>query len=847
MRRARLLPLAGLATALALLFLSFVSGAADAVAAPAGQAADPEIEALQREIDSQGMTWTAKRNWTTDLTQDEFNALLGTRVPPDVERRFARLTRESFPIARDLPASFDWRPLGGVSSVKNQDGCGSCWDFAGVAAIESQVLLHEGIELDLSEQQILSCATPGYGCSGGWYSWVWSYFRDHGAVLETCMPYQADDGVPCADASCSKHATVRTWIDIPNDVEAIKTAVLMAPVSTSFTVYSDFGSYGSGCYEHAGDDPINHSVLIVGWDDAACGGQGAWLCKNSWGDWWGDLGGFFWIKYGTCNIGTSTQLPLYYDGDEIVYADHLVSDTAGDGDGRADPGETVTLAIALRNDVLAPTRTGVQAALSTQSAHVTVVQGTSSYGTLAPGQTAYGSSAYSVSIDQFAPAGEVVDMLLTITAGGGYATADTFALLLGPCPILLVDDDAGEGTERWFKEALERNGYVYETWTEDLDGEVPASELERYPVVVWDTGWGGSLGSGNRGVISQRLDDGAHMLFGGEDIGWYLNYEGDPDLIAFYNTYLHADYIADDSGYRSVTGVAGCPIGAGLSFTLNGSGSAMNQFYPSEIEPLIGASGVFQYAPGIEGALKYNGAHRLVYLAFGLEGVTGAAVQDTILRRSLEWLVDEWPDTEQPTAHLTYPVGGEHLISGDQYTITWTASDNVAVTSVDILRSYDGGATYPQTVAVGEVNDGAYLWTVPAGTNETSRIRVIARDAAGLAWYDDSDADFSTGSDSGTPGIEPPVVTLYQNYPNPFNPVTTIAYSIPEAATVKLEILDSAGRLVRTLVDQVSVPGRYTAVWDGRSSSGERASSGIYFYRLLANEEELDRKMILVK
>lgn len=816
-------------------------------AAPRASAPDLEIEALQREIDANGYNWTAQRNWTTDLSDEEFQALLGARVPPEVERRFARLDRSSFPIARDLPSSFDWRTLGGVSAVRNQGGCGSCWDFAGVAAVESQVLINEAIEYDLSEQQVLSCETPGTGCSGGWYSWAWGYLRDHGAVLETCMPYQANDDIPCADAPCTKYATVRDWIDVPNDVDAIKTAILAAPVATSFRAYSDFSSYSSGCYEHAGDDPINHAVLIVGWDDAACSGQGAWLCKNSWGSSWGSLGGFFWIKYGTCNIGTSTQLVLYYDGDEVVYAGNALDDSSGDDDGRADPGEAIDLTVELRNDILAPTRTGVQATLSTANPHVTVLQGVSSYGSMDAGETAGGAPAFGAAIDQFAPAGEVAEFVLSITADGGYAAADTFEVTLGPIPVLLVDDDEGEGTQRWFEDSLERNGYAYEKWEEDLDGDVPLSELERYAVTVWDNGWGGSLGTENRSVISQFLDGGGRAMFSGEDIGWSLNYQGDSGKIAFYNTYMHADYVADDSGYTSVTGISGCPIGDGLSFTLNGTGSAMNQFYPSEISPRSGASAVFEYSPGVEGALKYSGAHRLVYLAFGLEGVTTTAMQDTILRRSLEWVADEWPDTEQPTVGVTYPVGGEELTSGEECVITWTATDNVGVVSVDVLRSHDSGATFPDTIAVGESNDGALTWLVPEGASGTSRVRVIARDAAGLAWYDDSDGDFSVESDSGIPDGEPRVFALSQNVPNPFNPVTSIDYTIPNEARVTLSIYDASGRFVRTIVNQTLAPNRYTAVWDGLTYGGDRASSGIYFYRLVADDEELARKMIMVK
>ena len=43
------------------------------------------------------------------------------------------------------------------------------------------------------------------------------YFRDYGAVSEACMPYQADDDVPCTDGPCTKIATTNGWLDIPND------------------------------------------------------------------------------------------------------------------------------------------------------------------------------------------------------------------------------------------------------------------------------------------------------------------------------------------------------------------------------------------------------------------------------------------------------------------------------------------------------------------------------------------------------------------------------------------------------------------------------------------------------
>jgi hypothetical protein len=88
---------------------------------------------------------------------------------------------------------------------------------------------------------------------------------------------------------------------------------------------------------------------------------------------------------------------------------------------------------------------------------------------------------------------------------------------------------------------------------------------------------------------------------------------------------------------------------------------------------------------------------------------------------------------------------------------------------------------------------------------------------------------------------------LAQNMPNPFNPQTTIAFSLPEAADVSLEIYDVAGRRVATLVDGQLESGPHNVTWDGTTESGERAASGVYFYKLVAGEQKTTRKMVLLK
>jgi len=83
---------------------------------------------------------------------------------------------------------------------------------------------------------------------------------------------------------------------------------------------------------------------------------------------------------------------------------------------------------------------------------------------------------------------------------------------------------------------------------------------------------------------------------------------------------------------------------------------------------------------------------------------------------------------------------------------------------------------------------------------------------------------------------------LGQNYPNPFNPSTTIKYQLPKNGNVKLVIYDMLGREIKTLVNGFKRKGRYEVQFD---ASG--LSSGVYIYRIEANEFSASRKMILLK
>jgi flagellar hook assembly protein FlgD len=100
--------------------------------------------------------------------------------------------------------------------------------------------------------------------------------------------------------------------------------------------------------------------------------------------------------------------------------------------------------------------------------------------------------------------------------------------------------------------------------------------------------------------------------------------------------------------------------------------------------------------------------------------------------------------------------------------------------------------------------------------------------------------------------MSPNNFTLEQNYPNPFNPNTQIKFSLPSNSNVKLTIYNLLGESVRELINSDMNSGVHTVQWNSEDFSGNKVSSGIYFYKLKANgvdgsEFSQVRKMILLK
>jgi len=100
----------------------------------------------------------------------------------------------------------------------------------------------------------------------------------------------------------------------------------------------------------------------------------------------------------------------------------------------------------------------------------------------------------------------------------------------------------------------------------------------------------------------------------------------------------------------------------------------------------------------------------------------------------------------------------------------------------------------------------------------------------------------------GRATVPPRAFRLEQNYPNPFNPATRIRFELDRPAVVDLRIYDVAGRPVKTLVAHRRLGATaHTLEWDGTDDAGATVTSGVYFYRLVANGRVLTRRMVMLK
>lgn len=105
---------------------------------------------------------------------------------------------------------------------------------------------------------------------------------------------------------------------------------------------------------------------------------------------------------------------------------------------------------------------------------------------------------------------------------------------------------------------------------------------------------------------------------------------------------------------------------------------------------------------------------------------------------------------------------------------------------------------------------------------------------------------FASSGPTSTEDIPDVSFVLGPSYPNPFQTTTTIPYVLAQSAHIQLEVFDALGRQVRTIHEQRMDAGSHVAVWDGNDQAGRAVPSGVYFYRLVADQRTVDTRVVSV-
>lgn len=350
---------------------------------------------------------------------------------------------------------------------------------------------------------------------------------------------------------------------------------------------------------------------------------------------------------------------------EVTLSDSI----GGDNDNIFERGETIDVAVSsYHNYSISPAYNAVFT-MTTNDTDITIINGILNYGFFPPDTSITIPNVFSFSVNNNAR-GKTAQIYVGWQADGGYSVADTFNIIVGKVPLLIVDDDSDpiQGyddfpeSEKMYSNIIEQLGLNYAIWDRVKLGALKLEQISNFPIVIWNCGWNfPSLDADDRAAISYYLDNGGSLFISGQDIGWDLcdpnTDQANPNEYflsngaskTFFENYLHAIFYSDDSPINQVVGIPGDPIGDALSFSAWQPGLPATFQFPDEIEPAPGASAVFEYQDGKNHkfGIKYEGNHRVVYFGMGLEAIDSqestspddiSPVRTEVLSRTLNWL-----------------------------------------------------------------------------------------------------------------------------------------------------------------------------------------------------------------
>ena len=577
----------------------------------------------------------------------------------------------------------------------------------------------------------------------------------------------------------------------------------------------------------------------------------------------------------TLNISTDTNnwmrtFNVTVEKPSLIYYSYLVSDTLGNNNCVADPGENVTVIINAKNNSLVDAVDLVGTLVSYYTG-ITITNPIISKALLAPGDIM--QFAYAVSLDPTITNGANVPFSFNLVAGNAPAVNQSITLGCGTSGMVLDFESTNGNLEAitgW------QCGIPTQTtphsgtnlWCTGLVGQYPNNAMFTLKTPTVTLGTNATLSFWHMMSCQNYYDGGNVSISTNNGDTWTLLYP-----MAGYNTSLNIASLGevgftnsvawsqttfDLNQYANASVILRWRFGSNATVQGNGwfvddvmisgyfvkSGIIMgNVTLASTTSPALTkltTQNRFVTYPDITGAYA-------MYLPAGSYQISAGLPYHTS-QTSNTFLIDNQQQLYNYDFSLGFLPNPSGLVLSGPFgqstvTLTWVApmETDYEVTGYNIYRRF---GEHPYQL-IGQANSTTYTENLSLEGTYYYYVRAVYAEGEGAPTEIAEVAfPFVTNGEEPIPVL---VNALHPNFPNPFNPSTTVSYSLAKSGNATLRIYNTKGQLVKTLVSGGQKAGQNKIVWDGLNDSGKPVSSGLYFYKLDAPNYTSTRKMLMLK
>ncbi len=325
------------------------------------------------------------------------------------------------------------------------------------------------------------------------------------------------------------------------------------------------------------------------------------------------------------SMNMTANIDVVYSRPYLKTLNYALSDPAGNGNGVAEPGETVRLTFDLTD--LWQAASNIDVTVQAPGSGLIFIDSTFHAASVGSGETINNSLdpiTFSVPATYRS---RVVPFTMAVTAGGGVSRwTYTTRHEIGRPHVLVVDDDRGKLLEGRLNATLDSLNQVHRAWDVSAKGTPPAETLLTYPIVIWQTGDSNRVSPTHASALAIKsyLDGNGHLFLTGQDIVQNWNASSDS---AFLFDYFGVRYAGLET-FAVASGVASDPVGDGMQINGAGQDGANNQKSADRLDLVSGSPAIvcynYRFTPSLPNAavhIERNG-YRAVVFGFGFETIS---------------------------------------------------------------------------------------------------------------------------------------------------------------------------------------------------------------------------------